>query len=148
MWGTDWKIRHEGNCSAAGGLPSAVEQLSWVMEFSIRTEQPLKVLFLAYSFLTTAIMLEYVLFYQFYAKIARFFQPWQFVRLLSYTLTSKRVAETDMEMTSRRHNWRQYVILTSCTNESSLTLPHVRRHFLAPVGFTEIPVGYARNGSS
>ena len=27
--------------------------------------------------------------------------------------------------------------------ESSYT-PHVRRHFLAPVGFTEIPVGYAR----
>ena len=28
--------------------------------------------------------------------------------------------------------------------ESRLTLPYVRRHFLAPVRFMEIPVGYAR----
>ena len=29
--------------------------------------------------------------------------------------------------------------------KSRLTPPHVRQHFLAPVGFTEIPVRYARN---
>ena len=29
--------------------------------------------------------------------------------------------------------------------KSRLTSPHVRQHFLALVGFTEIPVGYARN---
>ena len=48
--------------------------------------------------------------------------------------------------------WRQYVkndIKMSKSSywrpagESSYT-PHVRRHFLAAVGFTEIPVGYAR----
>ena len=29
------------------------------------------------------------------------------VWLFSYTLTSKRLAETDMKMTSRRQKWRQ-----------------------------------------
>ena len=67
------------------------------------------------------------------------------VRLLVYTLTSKHFAETDMKMTATRQNdintskssfWRH-------ARESSYT-PHVRRHFLAPIGFTEIPVGYAR----
>ena len=38
-----------GNCSAPQGLLSNAKQLSWMTEFSIRTEQPLKVLFLAYS---------------------------------------------------------------------------------------------------
>ena len=39
--------------------------------------------------------------------------------------------------TSKSSYWRK-------ARESSYT-PQVRRHFLAPVGFTEIPVGYARN---
>ena len=50
LWGADWKFRHEGKCSASRGLPSDAEQLSRVMEFSFRTEQPLSILFLAYSF--------------------------------------------------------------------------------------------------
>ena len=59
-------------------------------------------------------------------------------------LTSKRLTETDVTMTSRRQNdvktskssyWRH-------ARESSYT-PYIRRQFLAPVGFTEIPVGYA-----
>ena len=40
------------------------------------------------------------------------------------------------KLTSKSSYWRH-------AWESSYT-PHVRRHFLAPVGFTEIPVGYAR----
>ena len=38
--------------------------------------------------------------------------------------------------TSKRH--------TDVMHESRLTPIYVRRHFLAPVGFTESPVGYAR----
>ena len=62
------------------------------------------------------------------------------VRLLSYTLMSKRLAENDFKtskMTSKLSYWHH-------AGELSYT-PHVRRHFLALVGFTEIPVGYARN---
>ena len=49
MWGADWKFLREGNCSALRGLPSDAEQLSRVTEFSIRTQQLLQILFLAYS---------------------------------------------------------------------------------------------------
>ena len=41
-----------------------------------------------------------------------------------------------VKMTSKSAYWRH-------ARESSYT-SHVRRHFLAPVGFTETPVGYAR----
>ena len=43
-----WKFCHEGNCSASWGLGNDDEQFSWVSEFSIGTEQPLKIFFLAY----------------------------------------------------------------------------------------------------
>ena len=49
-----------------------------------------------------AFRLEYVLVYQFYAKITTFFNQEKFGRLLSYTLTSKCLAETDVKMTSKR----------------------------------------------
>ena len=54
-------------------------------------------------------------------------------------LTSKRSAETDVKndtKTLKSSYWRH-------ARESSYT-PHVRRQFLAQVGFTEIPVGFAR----
>ena len=84
---------------------------------------------------TTAFRLDYILFYQFYAKITTFFLLKKcLVRLLSYILTSKGLAKTDVKMTLYWcHAW-----------ELSYT-PHVRRLFLAPVGFMEILVGYARN---
>ena len=47
------------------------------------------------------------------------------------------------KMTSKRNNRR-----TDIMHESRLTFPHVRRYFLAPTGFMEIPVGYARNDLS
>ena len=91
---------------------------------------------------TVAFRLEYVLFYQVYAKITTFFDHEMFgTALLLYI---------DVEMFGG--NWRQDVkndVETSKTSywrharESSYT-PHVRRHFLAPVEFTAIPVGYAR----
>ena len=64
------------------------------------------------------------------------------VRFLSYTLTSRLLAETDVKMTSRRQKLCQNHH-TDVMHESSYT-PHVRQHFLAPVGSTEIPAGYAR----
>ena len=116
------------------------KQLSRVTEFSIRTEQPLQILFLTYS------SFEYVLFYQFYAKITTFFfiKKCSF-RLLSYTLTSKCLEETNVKMMSRCQKWRQNHH-TDIMHKSCLTPPHVRWHFLDPVVFKEIPLGYARIG--
>ena len=48
--GCELKIPSRGNCLASQGLSSDAEQLSRVTEFSIRTEQPLLILFLANSF--------------------------------------------------------------------------------------------------
>ena len=45
----------------------------------------------------------------------------------------------NMQITSKRHNLRPDII-----HESRLTRASVRRHFLALVGFMEIPVGYVR----
>ena len=44
-----------------------------------------------------------------------------------------------MKMTSRRQNRH-----TDVMHESCLTPSHVRQHFLAPVWFTKILIGYAR----
>ena len=67
------------------------KQLSRVTEFSIGTEKPLWILFTFPS--TIAFKLEYALLDQFYAKITKFFIKKCSVRLLSKTLTSKRLAE-------------------------------------------------------
>ena len=91
-------------------------------------------------------LIEYVLFYQFYAKITTFFRSrdvrfgsslirWR--RNFWRELTWKwRQDDKNDAKTSKSSYWHR-------ARESSYT-PHVRRHFLAPVGFTEIPVGYAR----
>ena len=90
------------------------------MEFSIRTEQPLQILFFLHALLSIiTIRLEYVLFYQFYTKITTFSSIKKCsVWLLPYTLTSKSLAETDVKMKSRHQKWRlnvKFVTLTSCT---------------------------------
>ena len=56
---------------------------------------------------------------------------------LKLTWTWRQNIKNDVQ-TSKSSYWR-------CARESSYT-PHVRLHFRAPVGFTDIPVGYARNG--
>ena len=56
-------------------------------------------------------------------------------------LTSKRLAENDAK--TYKMTWKRQIRHSDVKHKSSYT-PHVRRHFLAPVGFTEIPVGYAR----
>ena len=103
------------NCLASPGLPSDAEQLSRVTEFSIRTEQPLQILFLVYSSFDNAFRLEYVLYCQFYAKITTLSIKKSSVRHLSYTLMSKRLKETIVKMTSRRQTDVRTVILMSCT---------------------------------
>ena len=115
----EWKFRHEGNCSASRGLPSDTEQLFRVMEFSIRTEQPLLILFLAYSSFDNAFRLEYVLFYQFYAKITTFFRS-RNVRFGSSLIRWCRNVWWKLTWKWRQDvkKWRQnvkIVILTSCT---------------------------------
>ena len=85
-----------------------------------------------------------MLFYQFYAKITTFFDQEMFgsAPLLYVDV------ETDVKMTSRRQTYvktsesENRNSHTDVMHESRLTPPHVRRHFLAPVGFTDIPVGY------
>ena len=67
--------------------------------------------------------------YQFYTKITTFFLS-RSVQFDSSMLMSKYLTENDVNMSKPSYR--------------SLTHPQVRQHFLAPVGFTEIPVGYAR----
>ena len=96
---------------------------------------------------TIAFRLEYVLFYQFYAQNNYFFFRSRNVRLATLLY---------VEIETFGGNWRENDIKTSkliskhqnrhpyVMHESRLTPPHVRRCFLAPVGFTEISVGYAK----
>ena len=93
---------------------------------------------------------EYVLFYQFYARITSFFDEEKFGTAPPLCVDVEKFGgnwrENDAKtskMTSKRPKsayWRH-------AWESPYT-PHVRRHFLAPIGFTEIQVGYARRGVS
>ena len=141
------KIPSRGYCSASQGLPSDAEQLSRVTEFSIPTEQPWWILFLAYSSFALTFVLENVLFYQIYAQITTFFCQEMFGSVPIYlrrwhgnlwqkmTLAWCQGVKNDDK--TKSSFWRHAL-------ESSYT-PHVIRHFLAPVGLTEIPVGYARN---
>ena len=147
LWGADWKFWNVGNCSASRGLPSDAEQLSWVTGFSIRTKQTLWITLPS----TIAFRLEYILVYQFYAEITIFFQTrnvWfgSYLQDLDVETIGRKWWQHDVKtckMTSKHHNRRPNII-----HVSRLTLPHVRRHFLAPVGFREIPVGYARKDLS
>ena len=94
--------------------------------FSLHTQIPSTITF----------KLDYSLFYYFYAEISQSAICSQELTgsAISTMLTSKRVTQNDVKI-SKRH--------PDAMHESCLT-PSVRRHFLAPVGFTEIPVGYAR----
>ena len=119
--------RYSGNCSTSRGLPSDAEKLPEWRNFQFAPKNH-------YGFLhtlpsTIAFRLDYVLFYKFYAKYLHFSIKKRFVlkgNRLSYALTSKRLAETDVKMTSRCQNdiktskstyWRH-------ARESSYT-PHV-----------------------
>ena len=96
---------------------------------------------------TTAFKLEYALFYQFFSKLTVFFIKKCSVQLLSKTLTSKHLMENDVKNWS--HDVKNWCLdikkRPDIMHQSRLTPPHVRQHFLAQVGFTEIPDWYARS---
>ena len=73
MWGADWKFRNEGNCSVSRGLPSDTEQLPEWRNIQFAPNNHYGFLFLHTLPSTIAFRLEYVLFYQLYAKITKFF---------------------------------------------------------------------------
>ena len=88
---------------------------------------------------TITFRLECVLFYQFYVKMTTFFDKKKFgmapLLYVDVETFGGNWHENDIK-TSKSSYWRH-------ARESSYT-PHVKRHFLAPAGFTEISVGYAR----
>ena len=89
-------VRHQKAC-----LLMQNSHPKW-QNFQFEPNNHYRFFFLHTLFSTIAFRLEYVLFYQFYAKITTFFSIKKCLGwLLSYTLTSKRLAETDMKMTSR-----------------------------------------------
>ena len=113
--------------------------VTWVTEFSICTEEPLWILFFLHTLpLTVAFRLEYVLFYQFCAKITKFFDQEKFGTAPLFYADVKTFGgnwrENDVK-TSKMTYYRQNRH-TDVIHESSYT-PHVRRHFLAPDGFTK-----------
>ena len=78
MWGADWKFGHKGNCSASWGLPNDAEQLPEWRNFQFAPKNHYGFFFLHTLPSTIAFRLEYVLFYQFYAKITTFFNQEKF----------------------------------------------------------------------
>ena len=65
------------------------------------------------------------------------------VQLLSNTLGNV-LRKNDVKMTSRHHNYVKRQNRHPDAMHDCRLHPRVRRHFLAPVGITEISVGYAR----
>ena len=113
LWGADWKFHHEGNCSASRGLPSDAEQLPEWRNFQFAPKNYYGFFFLHTVPSTIAFRLEYVLFYQFYAKITTFFDQEKF--------GTAPLLYNDVETFGG--NWRENgekndvktAILTSCT---------------------------------
>ena len=145
MWGADYKFRHSGKCSASRGLPNDAEHLPEWRNFQFAPKNHYGLFFLHTLPSTIAFRLEYVLFYHFYAIITIFCNQEKFgtapLLYVDVEIFGKNRRENDVKtskMTSKRQNH-----YTDVMHECRLTL-HVRRHFLATVGFTEIRVGYAR----
>ena len=115
------------------------EQLFWVTDFSIRTEQPFWILFLAYSSFDDCIQAWMCVILSIICWNNYIFQ-WRDAPFGSYLRRCRRNVwrKIDISMTWKSQNSHPDVM-----HESSYT-PCVKRNFLAPVGFTEIPVGYAK----
>ena len=122
-------VRHHLACRV---MPNSYPE--W-RNFQFELNNHYRFFFLHTLFSTIAFRLEYVLFYKFYAKITTFFDQEMFGLAQLLYVDVKRFGGNDFK-TSKSH--------TDVMHDSRLTSPHVRRHFLAPVVFTEIPVGYAR----
>ena len=133
MWGADWKA----------WLAEWCQTITWVTEFSICIPKNHYGFFFLHTLPSTiAFRFEYVLFYQFYAKITTFLDQEKFdMAPLLYNdveTFGRNWLENDVKtskMTSKSSYW--------CHARESSYTPHVR-HFLAPVRFTEILIGYPR----
>ena len=75
---------------------------------------------------------------EFYAKISTSLVKTCSFWLIHLTFMSERLAVNNVK------NWCPDVKMTSWRHAYESSTPHVRQHFLAPVGFTEILVGFAR----
>ena len=124
-----------GQWSASRGLPSDPNSYPEWRNFQFAPNYHYGFFFLHTLPSTIAFRLEYMLFYHINAEITTFSIKRCSVRFLSNTLTSKRLKENwrqhdvkTSKMTSKLSSWRH-------ARESSY-IPRVRRHFLAPVGFT------------
>ena len=115
----DWKFRHEGNCLASRGLPSDAKQLPEWRNFQFAPHNHYGFFFLHTLPSTIAFRLEYVLFYQFYAKITTFFDqdkfgtaPFLYVHVETFGGNSR---ENDVKKSKNDVKTSNVVILTSCT---------------------------------
>ena len=119
LWGADWKFRHEGNCLASRGSPSDTEQLPVWRNFQFAPKNHYGLFSWHTLPSTIAFRLEYVLFYQFYAKITTFFyqEPFDTAPLLYVDVetTGGNWHENDVK-TSKRQNRH-----TDVMHESRLT---------------------------
>ena len=122
------------------------EQLSRLTEFSINSERSSQIFFLAYpsiscikGWICITLSLLHQNNYIFRSRNVRFVSSlilWR--RKVWGKMTS--TCRQDVKKTSTHQKSSPWCL----ARESSYT-PRVRRHFLDPVWFTEIPVGYARN---
>ena len=151
-WLKIWKFCHKGNCLASRGKPRDAEQLPKRRTFQFAPKNHYGFFFLhtllssgrLFNLHRRTIMDPFscilflrqlhvdlnMLFYQFYAKITAYFDQEKFG-----------MAPPICWRRTFGGKWRQDVKNDVKTSKSS----YWYQHFLASVGFTEIPVGYARN---
>ena len=115
--------------------------------FQLEPNNHYRLFFLHTLLVTTAFRLEYMMFYQFYPKLTTFFRSRNVLfhssLYVDVETSGRNWSENDVKMSKMTSNHH-----TDVMHEGPLTPPHVRRHFLAPIEFMEIPVWYARNSLS
>ena len=135
-----------GNCLVSRGLPSDAEQLPERLNFQFAPKNHYGFFFLHTLPSTSVFRLGCVLFYQYYLKIATSFDQEKFGTAPHVYVVVEKFGgnwlKNDVKMSKYRN--RQTVVM----DKSRLTPSHGRQHFLAPVRFNEIPVGYAWNCSA
>ena len=139
MWGADWKFRHEGNYLACRVMPNSCPEGRNF--FNSHMDSFSCILFLRnYIYAWKCVILSnlrsnnYIFYQNRFGSV-----PFEDVDIEMFGGKWRQDVQDDVK-TSRSSFWRY-------ARELSYT-PHVRQHFLAPVGFTEIPVGYARKRGS
>ena len=141
LWCADSKFRHEGSCSASRDLPSDAEHLPGWRNFQFAPKNHYELFFLH----TLPSKIVFKLPYALLLKHWNIYDMIDSVSTYDVDIT-KRLAENDVKIWRDDVKiWRDDIKNTTWRHarESSYT-SRVRWHFLAPVGFTEIPVGYSR----